>query len=408
MIQLYSVSERSCLSNILRMQLIINERAILYAFIIATFIIISGIRSATAEVEEVLVSSPQFEHEFINPFPFDFIVTLMVNTYGSTGTPPYRDAETPEHIANDTDKRNAATSRHDKSGVSEHLNIFRDVFVPDAVWSFDASTGAHFEHNSSELGSELDAMPEGVQKDTDFWTRPNLSLWVEDNSEIAEETIAPSHAVLQVASCVGGSAEHSNLAYCDIVEVVASEANNNYAQSQNNNPVSAPTQNNGNLIAPSTPSTSTQESQEPATTPALANNVKSENNLIDLSALSDLCVEISASCATTPTALIDSPPAPTDSPPAPTDSPPAPTDSPTPLTPPTPVISVGDPGSIPELPTPSTPPLVASPVPETSTWIMMIIGFGITIIACRRRAPTRIKRGTVGPAHTSPNGQWRC
>ena len=246
-------------------------------------------------------------------------------------------------------------------------------------------------------------MLEGVQKNTDFWRRPSLSLWVENNSDTALEVLAPSPRIVQVASCGGGSAEHSDLTYCNIGDNAMTESNNNYTGLQNSTNATNPLQNISNSISPSTPSTSTQETQEtqePPTTPAFVNNIIPQKNVTDLSALSGQCVDTSAPCATTQTALIDSPPAPTDSPPAPTDSPPAPTDSPPPLTPPTPLISVGDPGPIPELPIPSTPP-----VPETSTWIMMIIGFGIMIVACRRRAPSPIKSGTVGPLHRSPNGQ---
>ena len=95
---------------------------------------------------------------------------------------------------------------------------------------------------------------------------------------------------------------------------------------------------------------------------------------------------------------MDSPPPPTDPWTAPTEYPTAPIDSPTPpdLPPPTPVISVGDPGPVSEPLPISTPPLVASPVPETSTWIMMMIGFGIMVVACRKRDFHLIKQAFVG------------
>jgi len=408
-IRAYSVKALSCPSSVLSSKIIDTISATLCWLIILTSIIIIGIRSAVAEVEEV--SAPtQFALEYNNsPFPFDFIVTLLINTYDSTVTPPRGDGEIQEYIANNTNKRNAVTSRHNKSGVSENLKIFRGVFVPDAVWSFDASTGAHFEHNSGELGSEFATVPEGVQKTPDFWTKPSLSLWVEDSDGRVEKIIAPSPTIIQVASCGGDSAEHNDLDYCNIGENAVIESNDKYTELQNTANATIPQQNTNtiSLIVSSTSSTSTQEIQETPTTSALVNNIVQQNNLIDLSALSNQCVDTSA-CATTQTAPTDSPPAPIDSPPAPADSPPAPPDSPTPLTPLTPVISFGDPGPVPEPPIPSTPPLAASPVPETSTWIMMIIGFGIMIVACRRRAPNPIKRGTVGPVHTSPNGQWRC
>ena len=389
-IRAYSVKALSCPSSVLSSQIIATISTTFCALIILTLIIIIGTRSAMAEVEEVSVPT-QFAPEYHNsPFPFDFIVTLLINAYDSTGTPPRGDGEIQEYIANNTNKRNAVTSRHNKSGVSENLKIFRGVFVPDAVWSFDASTGAHFEHNSGELGSEFATVPEGVQKTPDFWTKPSLSLWVEDSDGRVEEIIVPSSTIIQVASCGGDSAEHNDLDYCNIGENAVTESNDKYTKLQNTANATIPQQNTISLIVSSISSTSTQE---PPTTPALVNNIVPQNNLIDLSALSNQCVDTSA-CATTQT--------------APTDSPTPLADSPTPLTPLTPVISFGDPGPVPEPPIPSIPPLAASPVPETSTWIMMIIGFGIMIVACRRRAPNPIKRGTVGPVHTSPNGQWRC
>ena len=394
-----SIEARPHLSLGLSLQLFANMRSVWCAVVTAAWII-SNLMPARAEVEEMAVNgtfAPKYAGLSIYE---DFIINLLANNDDSIGNRLYNDTEIREYVQNN---QNATTRRRDNSGVSDNPNSLRDTHIPDAVWTFDASSGAHLDI-SSEPGSEFDTAPERAQKNADFWTKASISLSADNNTTNSQGSSVILPIAIQVASCGGSSAEHSNLEYCNISDNASSQPSNNYIKSENSNANSIPT--TPGVSPVSTSNTSSEETQDTAQTPAILNNIAPESNVIDLSEFSDLCLATSASCPITQTAPTDSPPAPTDSPPAPPDSPPAPTDFPSaPLTPPTPVISVGDPGPIPQLPITPTPPLGASAVPETSTWIMMMVGFAIMIVACRRRGPNPIKRGAGGPFHRSPNGQ---
>ena len=389
----------------------VSVRTALFA-IVVIILMMTDLSSAMAEVEDVSVRDGFASEDMGLTSSLDFVISLLVaNDLDSIVTASRSGTVVQEDNADNATRAKAITSPFDKSGASEKLNSFRSAFFPDAVWSLDSSTGAHFEHNSREPGSEFVIIPEGAQKNSDFWANLNLSWeWNKIDDRNAEALASPS-TIIQVASCAGRYAEHSDLEYCDIDNNAVRQAGKNSGEVQNSddNQIISPQGSTDTTSTITTTSTSPQGTQDPPTTPVAVNNIVPQKT-IDLTALSEQCSDTFGSCATTqtvstdfPPALTDSSPASTDSPPALTDFPPAPTDPPTELIPPTTLISVGDPGPIADPPIASPPPLGASPIPETSTWMMMIIGFAIMMVACMRRAPNTIKGDTVDPFQRSPN-----
>jgi hypothetical protein len=395
----------------------------------------SSSTSTLAEVEEA-ARQDEFISDYSGSAPtYNVIVNSIVNNYYNI-TNQVDEYPTPANIFNNGTEfiqyntENASAGRGNNSDLSKNVNSFGDVFVPEAVWSLDVSTGVHLDHLSGEFGSEFGTTLGGRIKNADFWTRAIPSLWTDKNAGITSDVPPFLPLQLQVASCGGNSAEHSDLDLCSIDYNDASQSvvNPNESRQYDGTPTIIPpdststssssTYISSNYTLDSSNATSVP-SQEPqpdtsqglsSLIPPSVNNAVPQSNLIDISALSDYCDDGSASCGTLrawdhrhrfaaddidpPTAPTNSPAEPMDSPTLPTDPwtapieyPTAPIDSPTPpdLPPPTPVISVGDPGPVSEPLPISAPPLIASPVPETSTWIMMMFAFGIMVIACRKR-----------------------
>jgi len=267
-------------------------------------------------------------------------------------------------------------------------NSFGDVFIPAAVWGLDVSAGAHLDRGSSEIGSESDAALGGRQKNADFWTAVVPNLLIDNNTDMTSDVSQFLPLSLQVASCGGNAVEHGDLDYCNSS---SAELFDNSGRVNNNGTVSVQNT-SSNVTSSGTFSAYNLENQSntaPITplapiTPPIVNNLVPQGNVIDLSALSEPCDDISASCGTI---AINPPTTPTDPPTTPIDYPTTPPD----------LQPTGDPGPTPQ-PT-FTPPPVASTVPETSTWIMTIVGFGIIALASRGRALHPIKHSVVGTFH---------
>jgi hypothetical protein len=293
----------------------------------------------------------------------------------------------------------AATSHGDKVGQRKDIDGFDDVFAPEAVWSLDVSTGAHLEHNSGEVGSELDIALSGYRMATRLRAREIFDPWTNDNPDGDSDIPLVSPSQLQVASC-NGFAERPTLDRCR----PSDNSEDQYVGSQQNPGVSKDRIDaaSSTLSANGTPTTN-QESQSDTVQnlsqliPASVN----DSGLQDVSNRANLCEDVSSCVAIGAWYLdywlnfagkINSPTPPIDSSIPPIEPPIPPIDSPTPPDLPPPVISVGDPwpgsgpGPI------STPPTV----PETSTWIMTIIGFSIMIAIGKRRGINSIKQAALG------------
>src|SRR5579872_5288481 len=136
-----SIEARPHLSLGLSLRLFANMRAVWCAVVTAAWII-SNLMPARAEVEGMAVNgtfAPKYAGLSIYE---DFIINLLANNDDSIGNRLYNDTEIQEYVQNN---QNATTRRRDNSGVSDNRNSLRDTHIPDAVWTFDASSGAHLD-----------------------------------------------------------------------------------------------------------------------------------------------------------------------------------------------------------------------------------------------------------------------
>lgn len=248
-----------------------------------------------------------------------------------------------------------------------------DVFIPTAVWSLETSTGVHLDHIPAQVGADLGGALGNYRISSDFWTRATGGFWADENTYRTFAETSFSSLLLQVASCGGNSAERSNLDFCNI------NANSTKRDIDYNEEIKG---DNGNrnaiaLANPSdSPSDSSQEPQ-PVYRPDLS--------------------------LPTPTAQIRGHHV------APIDDPTMSVDDPTPpagdsITPADDRIAriVDVEETVPPLdpvvpsdPLPIFTPPSQSPIPETSTEVMTIIGFGIMFVAMRWKVGNSIKNRVI-------------
>jgi hypothetical protein len=383
-------------------------------------VIFSNSPSALAEVEEA-TSQDGLVSDYIYPaLPNNLEINFLVNNYDrtteafaesqSTFNAIYNGAELRQY---NTDNTNTIRGSGNEFRGSENLD---DVLIPATVWTLNVSTGAHFDQSSSDSGYDLDMSLGKQPRASDLWARAILGLWT--NADISSDSILLPSLQFQVASCGGSFAEHSDLGYCNIYNNgTVSRAGNSKEGSGRDNingAITASNDSTASTISSNTTSTPIQETQpdtvnEPS--PLMTSSVNDfelPGDLTDANTIPDIWAwhvhhwyDFAADNLNSPTAPIGSPIAPIDSPTAPVDSPTAPVDSPAPpdFPPPGTSISIGDPEPVTEPLPISTPPLGASPVPETSTWIMTLIGFGIIALASRVRPVHPIHHGVVGTFH---------
>jgi hypothetical protein len=273
-----------------------------------------------------------------------------------------------------------------------------DSLIPEAVWSLDVSTGTHLDRIPGELGSDINAIVGNRLESIKLWTEENLSLW-NDTDIYVVPLVTPLH--FQVANCGGNSAEHSNLDYCND-GVTNLDQNDNKSTVYEHNISNITTQiANSSAVQSNEPSPSNLDSGfniAPGPKPTNVDSLPSQGDLTFVGP----CDDVSAPCATIqmdqPATLIDSPTpdfSMPDSPAPPIGDPTPPIDlTPPEVRPPNPIVSIDDPGLGSDLPPIFTPPPVAS-VPEASTWVMTIIGFGIVVFACGKRDGRRIMQVAV-------------
>jgi hypothetical protein len=319
--------------------------------------------SALGEVEEP-VSQDVSASDYNQTTPsLDFTVHLIDNDDGNNSQLFHSTHSPLDAIYNDSEflhyNTNLTTGRRDPFDSPENLN---GVIVPAAVWSLDVSTGVHLDQipHDSDFDSGMVVGSPGITPD--FWTRLILGFWADKNTDRPSSPLQ-----FQVASCGGASAEGPDLARCGIFDITDQSAGDPKETKQVNG--------SGTTVAPNNSSVAENESNPPS-----APNLSPPGTVRDLSPLTPAsvdplfvssllspCVDTFASCTT----ALNEPPAPID----PGPSPP-------------PGI---DPG-----PDPIFSPPPASPIPETSTEVMTMIGFGIMFLASRGRTNNSIKQSLVG------------
>jgi hypothetical protein len=311
-----------------------------------------------------------------------------------------------KYLLNIDDYSNAAKSRDHEPGVpagshrkSAHPTGPNDsdaALIPAAVWSLDSSTGIHLDHMSPALGSEMYTDRSHQSKSHFFWSRNNLDPWSND-PDGANPDLVTTPQVLQVANCGDMSAEHSDLDFCSDYKVKTNQQENNPNQSiiKNKNNSFLETNINSTLSNESASTLSTTPT--PLSTGAIVppSNAVSFGNYLPQADLtfSIPCDSVSAPCFLTqiekPATLTSTPVSGSlttigdDSRPPIDLSPPEvlppvilpPEVLPPDVLAPGQIVFVDNPGLDSDLPPVFNPPSVGS-VPETSTWIMTILGFG--------------------------------
>jgi hypothetical protein len=271
---------------------------------------------------------------------------------------------------------------------------FDEVLIPETVWSLDGSIGDHPGRVSGGFGSETHIFG-GNLEHTGFWNNA-----IDDFRGDKEKYSLLPPSQFQVASCGGGSAEHSNLDYCTDRDKNSSNSVSN-ADTLHGDPSTSTTPDTDNtVISPNGASSSSPVTQSnfALVTPAIASIPLRQWDLT----LQDPCDAAPLSCLTIP---IDQPAiqfsSTTTAPGVLTVSFP-PADSPTPpigdLTPPIdpsplevlpPPISVDVPGLGFDSPPVFTPP-PQKPIPEISTWAMTVIGFSIVVLVFGTKRKNRV------------------
>jgi hypothetical protein len=281
-----------------------------------------------------------------------------------------------------------ATVRTDKPDQPASLDNFGEVFIPSYVWSLDT---IHLDPVSGEFGLEV----ADQQNINNWWAREIIGLLIDNITDTNSEI--PSQ--FQMISCGDNGVENNYTEYCSSNYQLTNQYtaghteiigvyNSNYgaiAPNNDNYPVVKSKATSTPIETSDVSSTFIQENQSGAVRdlsplmPAGVNSVVLQGHVVDRNDPSDQCDDAYSPCTDIkanqavpeidPSIQIGSP---------------------------GPVIRIDDPGPF-SHPLPIfTPPPIASSVPETSTWIMMIIGFGFIIAAYERSSRNLVKLGLVG------------
>lgn len=262
------------------------------------------------------------------------------------------------------------------------------------------STGVHLDHISGNFGSNLGIVLGSHRRTSDFLTRAILGLWADKSTDRDSDAILSPPVQFQVASCGGSSAEHPDLDHCGNTDRTTNELTDDPKKTSHDEGDDATiVPDNSSANESNNPSTPSQETQPNTVldlsplTSARTNDFGLQGDPNDLSTLTD---QFAADEINPPAVPIDTTTPQIPSPAAPIVDPIAAIDDPWPpdLLPPDPVLSIGDPGPVLD-PLPIFTSPASSPIPETSTEVMFMIGFGIVALTSRRKALNPMKHGLV-------------
>jgi hypothetical protein len=374
----------------------LSSKARLFFTIIGVFAGVYACSSSVlAEVEED--SNQEVDKTgYSIPMSYDDIMTnILIYNYTDNDVARYLSTLDSSQSGADLIHRDTETNNggHTAFSFSTNPRGIDDAFIPETVWSFDASTGAHLDNISGRRGSDIYAVFGGSQELNDFLVRAVFAAWADNNTGIAGFLFPPPE--FQVASCGENSAEHSNLDYCNNLNLITDKINDTSSQSKPSDSDTA-TQAPGENVISSSDGPAPELIAQPNTAafiPATVDNSLLPATLSVLGAcdVSSSCTSVLIDPLETPAegSALDAPPV--DPPPfiaglAPSLDPPY---SGTPA--PSPISQVDNPEPISDLPLVFTPqPL--KPIPEASTWVMTIIGFSIMAFAFRKK-----RRPSINP-----------
>jgi hypothetical protein len=406
------------LSALSRFELTGEARTFFRAVAIAVGISVS-LSSASAETEEVSGRDDRVSNYTGYTYTRDLLGTFFVTNYDSNMEQQDDEELTYDMLYKGNESRRPPTNKDTtthwgESGRSTYLDNFGVVPIPDALWSLDDRS------DRVSDGSELDTALGGH----DSWTG-DLGGWTDMSANTAVDVLLTVPPRFQVASCGGSSPEHSNLEQCNVRQNPTARHGGEANATGGASVASSTTAAEGESVVPSTFTqeihTYTVHDLSPFA-PSGVNKFVLQGDLTYLSIPPNPCDGIFVTCRTipinldtppidSPTPLIDSPTPLIDSPTPligsstpPVDSPTPPigsqvplVDSPAPSDFPDPVIPISDPAPVYAVPIYTAP--VTPSVPETSTWIMLMIGVGIIGIAGGRRSRNASKQSVVGTVY---------
>ena len=172
---------------------------------------------ALAAVEED-ASQDQSEYDYRIPtLSRELMTNLLINNYDNITN---EDIDKYLSILDGSGSESQAARHSTDTYVGSHYKFIYstnpngsgDSLIPEAVWSFDVSTGTHLDRIPGELGSDINAVFGNRIESIKLWTEENLNLW-NDTDIYVVPLVTSLH--FQVANCGGNSAEHSNLDYCN-------------------------------------------------------------------------------------------------------------------------------------------------------------------------------------------------
>ena len=316
----------------------------------------------------------------------------------------------------------------------DKYHLAEDI-IPEAVWNLHNSQPIHLDRIRDGVELQIYTGSDAHFESPILWTGTAFTLWNTNSIYEFAGWLRFHPLQFQVASCGGSQAEHKDLDYCSVrgediflkksdlasLSGVDDDTSDNVGDVAASPVNSTSSDNNNNQSALTTDNQSVTSSS----TPTATGNALSQGALITLEqcrGASGLCAIVDIDLPATPVDLpatdvlapaTDDLAPPTDVP-APatdvmaraTDDLAPPTDVPAPpiavlaspinlsvpvASPPTPIALLGDPG--PELDlAPVFTPSPLKPIPEASTWVMTIIGFGSMIILYGRDNRHRIKQ----------------
>ena len=334
-----------------------DEASIAFHTVGTVILVLLSLSSAHAEIEEIAAPDGALFDYSRQPLQTELIIN-----------PLYRNNISTSVILNSDSKIN-------EYGMDT-------IVIPETVWSLDVSVGAHLREISWDPAAELEVtLRDDGRRINELWARKSSDLWVDKG--LGGSPIAPvfPSVQIQVASCGSDAPEGTDLDYCDI---------NTNNISTNKKPVTiAPRNNNtSNIATASVTYKSYDDKPQPPVVLNPAEEIPDQQTLAALESIDEQCVDGISSCLLDNNAgsvLVKT------SPPATSGDnsneilidvtieqiyvtvPPADL---------LPGIDLPSPNQVTDVDNPATgllqlpaPPLAAPVIPETSTWIMMMIGF---------------------------------
>jgi hypothetical protein len=297
----------------------------------------------------------------------------------------------------------------DKDVVKFHLD---EDLVPEAVWSLHNNSPVHLGRIRDGVETFIDTGTGAHFDSPSSWIRTSFALWIGNNTYTSGGLLPVPLLQFQVASCGGSHAERRDLDYCSIRDGVLRQEIEQQSLSDANDGNTKLEDANNNVISPNDVSSSSNANDQATpslSTPTSVANPPPNGGLIALDpcgGASGVCaiVDVGLPVAPIDLPIVDSPPPPIDdlaptidvlAPPIDVLTPPIgvlapPTNLPLPVAPhPIPVTVLENPEPGAGLPPPFTPPPV-TPIPEASTWVMMITGFSIIAFTFRKKRRARV------------------